>query len=203
MNTQNKSTVIFVGLTTLVIGVALGVVGAESHNGTLGAVRTGGSPTNPPAGTALASPNLTGPAEWNPFQEIRNMQAQMDQMFSQISGQIRLGPQAGLFRENPGYSFSLNVQDLKDRYEVHAYVPDTKVSDVNVSLQNNQTLKVEVSNKNTETSNQKSAETSVTSWGQYEQTVQLPTPVKADQMKVERKDHELLITLPKAAGSNP
>lgn len=34
---------------------------------------------------------------------------------------------------------------------------------------------------------------------QYEQVVQLPGPVKADQMKVERKNHELFITLPKAS----
>ena len=40
----------------------------------------------------------------------------------------------------------------------------------------------------------------MTEWGQYEQTIQLPVPVKTGQMKIERKDHELLITLPKATG---
>jgi hypothetical protein len=29
--------------------------------------------------------------------------------------------------------------------------------------------------------------------------VQLPTPVKADQMKIQREGHELIITIPKAA----
>ena len=95
------------------------------------------------------------------------------------------------FTENPGYSLSLNVQDLKDRYEVRAFLPNAKDSDVNVSLQNSQTLKVEVSNQNTETSGKKDANTSVTEWGQYEQTIQLPAPVKTDQMKIEHQGHEL------------
>jgi HSP20 family molecular chaperone IbpA len=115
-----------------------------------------------------------------------------------MSAQFRTEPRLNFFKENPGYSFSLNVQDLKDRFEVRAFLPNAKASDVNVSLQNNQTLKVEVSNKNTETSNQTNNVASVTEWGQYEQTIQLPAPVKADQLKIDRQGHELLITLPKA-----
>ena len=126
------------------------------------------------------------------------MQLQMDQMFNRMSAQFRTEPRLDFFKENPGYSLSLNVQDLKDRYEVRAFLPNAKDSDVNVSLQNSQTLKVEVSNKNTETSGKKDANTSVTEWGQYEQTIQLPAPVKTDQMKIEHQGHELIITLPKA-----
>jgi HSP20 family molecular chaperone IbpA len=127
------------------------------------------------------------------------MQAQMNQSFDQIFQQFRMNPQFNASQKNPGYSLSLGVQDLKNRYEVRAYLPDAKASDVHVSLDNGQTLNVQVNSQQTEKSGQKNATASVTEWGQYDQTIQLPTPVKADQMKITRNGHELLITIPKAA----
>ncbi len=53
-------------------------------------------------------------------------------------------------------------------------------------------------NKSTESSGQKDEKVNVTEWGQYAQTIQLPTPVKAEQMKVQHQGQELLIRLPKA-----
>jgi HSP20 family molecular chaperone IbpA len=136
--------------------------------------------------------------EWNPFQELRNIQLQMDQMVNQMTTQFRMEPRLSVFTDTPGYSLSLHVRDLKDHYEVRAFLPDAKSSDVNVSLLDKQTLKVEVSNKSTETSNQKNANRSITEWGQYAQIIPLPAPVKGEQMKLDRPNHELLITLPKA-----
>jgi len=119
-------------------------------------------------------------------------------MFNQMSEQFRRESGFRGFNEIPGYSLSLDVRDMKNHFEVEAFLPDTKLSDVKVSLQNNRTLKVEVNNQENDTSGRKNATTSVAEWGQYEQVVQLPEPVKADEMKIERKNHELLITLPKA-----
>ena len=105
-----------------------------------------------PVPAASPARNSGGPAEWNPFQEIRDTQLHMDKMFNQMSTRFRMEPRLEIFNEDPGYSLSLNVQDLKDRFEVRAFLPNAKTSDVNVSLVNNQTLKVEVRNKSTETS---------------------------------------------------
>ena len=78
------------------------------------------------------------------------------------------------------------------------YLPDAKASDVHVTLDNGQTLKVEVNRKQSNASNQKNQTSQVAEWGQYEQVIQLPGPVKADQMKVKHEGHELIITIPKA-----
>ena len=196
--TAKKSTTAIVGVITLAIGVLIGLTVTKSKAGNSAAVAPAKIQTNQMSSAASPGLNPAGQAEWNPFQEIRDMQAQMDRMFSQMSAQLRVEPRLNFFPENPGYSLSLNVQDLKDRYEVRAYLPDAKASDVKVNLDNNQTLQVQVSNKSTETSGRKNANTSVTEWGQYEQTIQLPMPVKTDQMKVDRKGHELIVTLPKA-----
>jgi len=197
--TTKKSTTAIVGVITLAIGVLIGLTVTKSKAGNSAAsVAAANSETNQVLSAASPGLNPAGQAEWNPFQEIRDMQLQMDQMFSQMSARFRMEPRLEFFQENPGYSLSLNVQDLTDRFEVRAFLPDAKASDVNVRLENNQTLKVRVSNKSTGTSSRKNANTSVTEWGQYEQTIQLPAPVKTDQMKVDRQGHELIITLPKA-----
>jgi len=193
-----KSTTVIVGVITLAIGVLIGLTVTKSMGGNSAGLETAKTPASQMASASAPGPNPASPAEWNPFPEIRNLQLQMDQVFNQLSDQFRLEPGLNSLQVNPGYSSSLTVQDLKDRYEVRAFLPDARTSDVDVSLEGSQTLKVRVSNKATETSGKNTATTRVAEWGQYEQTIQLPTPVKADQLKIERKDHELLITIPKA-----
>ena len=192
MNTSTK--ICITGIIALGLGVAVGVGAAEHEDGTAHTTNSGSKELSPavqptPASTAQA---------WDPFQQISDMQLQMDRMFSQMSAEFRQEPQLNGVDENPGYSLTLNVQDQKDRYEVTAFLPDAKASDVHVKLDNNRTLQVDVGNQQTQTSNEKNATTSVAEWGQYEQVIQLPSAVNGKQMKVERRDHELVITLPKA-----
>jgi HSP20 family molecular chaperone IbpA len=135
---------------------------------------------------------------WNPFQEMRDMQLRMDRMFDQMSSQFRMEPRLSLFSDNPGYSLSLRVQELKDRFEVRAYLPNAKAPDIKVSLLDKQTLKVEVTNKTTLASKPKAASEQGIEWGQHAQIIQLPAPVKSEQMKIDQPTHELIVTLPKA-----
>jgi HSP20 family molecular chaperone IbpA len=196
--TSRKATTAIVGVITLAIGIFVGLGVTKYMRGyspALAATRIAAK-QSAPAASPVRSPG--GPAEWNPFQEIRDAQLQIDKMFNQMSTRFRMEPRLEIFNESPGYSLSLNVQDLKDRFEVRAFLPNAKTSDVNVSLVNNQTLKVEVRNKSTETSASKAAKASVTEWGDYAQTIQLPAPVKNESMKIDHEGHELLITLPKA-----
>jgi HSP20 family molecular chaperone IbpA len=194
-NTNKKSTTGIIGVTTLVAGVLIG----------LAAMKYTGGKSTAMAATRAAKPAAVSPAlhradsaAWNPFQEIRDMQLRMDHMFDQMTTEFHAEPKLGLFPDNPGYSLSLHVQDLKDHFQVRAYLPNAKASDVRVSLLNKKTLKVDVSNKSNEVSTQKNATADVTEWGQYSQIIQLPAPVKSEQMKVDNQNHELLITLPKA-----
>lgn len=193
MNTSNRR-IMVIGLIALIVGGVAGAGVMELKASSAG--KTVKAPENHIGDSAGTNAGLTADA-WDPFQQIRNMQMQMDRMFGEMSAQFHAAPQFSALPDNPDYSLSLNVEDLKDRYVVHALLPDTKASDVNVKLEN-RTLKVEVSNKQSQPTNKKTESTSLTEWGQYEQMIQLPGPVKADQMKIERKDHELQITLPKA-----
>jgi HSP20 family molecular chaperone IbpA len=195
IRTNKTSTTLIIGAITLAAGLAIGAAAAKAGG-------SAGAKTDATAsGQSHASPSVSRLDQWNPFQQMRQMQAQMDQMFNQMTRQFQSEPGFNGFADIPGCSLSLDVRDLKDHYEVRAYLPDAKASNVHVNLTNDQTLKVEVDRQQTAKSNRSSAGTNaltrVTDWGQYEQTVQLPTPVKSDQMKINRKGHELIITIPK------
>jgi HSP20 family molecular chaperone IbpA len=196
MKTINKSAVI-TGLIALVIGVGIGVVGTVAKAGSSRTEQTETAVTNQVAASPSSNSGSAGQS-LDPFREIQDMQAQMDNLFNQISSHVPSESQSQEIGYNPGYSLSLNLQDLKDRFVVHAFLPDTKDSDVNVKLENNHTLNVNVSSQQEQTSDKHNLATSVAEWGHYEQVIQLPSSVKSDRMKVVREPHELIITLPKA-----
>jgi HSP20 family molecular chaperone IbpA len=191
----NKRNYLLMGLAALVVGMALGVLGMLW----LGARRSAATQTNQFALEMPGVPNPTNLEQWNPFQEIQSMQAQMDQSLNEMFQQFRTHREFDIFQGNPNYSMSLNLRDLKDHYEVRAFLPDTKDSDANVTLENGLTLKVTIKNKKTSTSNQTNGMPAVTEWGEYEQVIDLPTPGNAEKMVVRHKGHELIITIPKAA----
>lgn len=192
--TANKRSAL-IGITTLVAGVFIGLTAMkywEGHSKAMAASQASRSDRASP------SPKQQTTADWKPFQEMRDMQLHMDQMFDWMTAQVHANPKLSLFAENPGYSLSLRVQDMKDHFEVRAYLPNANPSDVNVKLANNRTLQVEVTNKSTQSAGPKNAGTQVTEWGDYAQTIRLPAAVKTEQMKIDNQKHELLITLPKA-----
>ena len=72
--TANKKSAI-VGITTLVAGVLIGLTAMKYVAGKSTAMAATKSPK---ASTADPAPKHEGPVEWNPFQEVRNMQLHMD-----------------------------------------------------------------------------------------------------------------------------
>lgn len=192
---NNKSKGVIIGLVAFAVGVLIGVAGTKIG-------RTEQSPgktvnTNQISLTGTGVPDLFADSnQWDPFEEIQRMQAQMDQSFNEMFEQFRMQPQFNLLPANPNYSTSIHVEDLKDRYVVRAFLPDAKASDVHVTLNNERTLKVEVNSRQVQQTN---AVSQVSQWGQYEQTVQLPTPVNQNQMTVKHDGHDLIITIPKAS----
>jgi len=194
-----RSTLVIGSVAILALGMFLGIGAARYVTGIprAAAATAKGGKNMPPLAALPPAQQPRSPSAWNPFQELRDMQLHMDQMFDDMASQFRLEPRLN-FTDNPGYSLSLRVQDLKDRFEVRAHLPNAKASDVNVSLLGKQTLKVEVTNKTAATANQKAAKEEVTEWGQYAQIIQLPAPVKSEEMKIDQSTHELIVTLPKA-----
>ena len=193
-----------VGLVMLILGLLIGVA-AERYSQKNPASTRNAQAADPAPGSSVGvaqKPKLLDPFDldpfenWDPFREMRSLQAEMDEMFRRSTRRFRQNPQMGNFKDDAGYSLSLDVRELKDRYEVRAFLPDAKAADANVKLEGNR-LEVEVTHRQTAKGNKNEPDT-VTDWGRYTQMVQLAGNLKADQLKVQRKDHELLITIPKA-----
>ncbi|HEX4119523.1 MAG TPA: Hsp20/alpha crystallin family protein [Verrucomicrobiae bacterium] len=192
---------IFGSLILLVIGVLIGWAGTYYwHSSARGATRSASAATGGealavlPAAITIGAPQFS---QWDPVHQMSQMQAQIDQIFQRSFAQFRTNTVTGALPANPGYSLSMDVRDMKDKYQVRAFLPDTKASDVKVNLKGDE-LKVDVANKTTEKATAKNGETAMSEWGNYEEVVPLSGPLKSDKMKIERMPHELIISVPKA-----
>ncbi|HLW34926.1 MAG TPA: Hsp20/alpha crystallin family protein [Chthoniobacterales bacterium] len=206
---KRRSTI--VGIVTLivglVVGIGIGVWGIQtSHAKTAPASSTPATASS----TTKSDTNTNGSDQakddvpllidknWNPFLDFERMQEQIDRAIRDASEKFSFNQGANFLQPDAGYSSSFDLRDRKDHYELHAYLPDVNPSDVNVKIDNDQMLHVSVKQQKQQTKNTQNGSASITQLGEYEQVITLPEPVKSDQMKVDRKGHEIVITIPKA-----
>jgi HSP20 family protein len=185
---------ILISSTSFVIGMFAGIAASHDLGRRVEPVSTKSAIASSPASVVAAPIPLPYPNNWDQLPDLRKIQDNIDRMFNDPLARFGGGNSLGGFTAKPSYSLALNVRDLKDHFEVNAPLPDAKASDVDVRLKDDHTLEVEVSHKVVSENGKGSTEKS---WGQYAQTTQLPAPVQVDKMKVERKDHDLHIILPK------
>jgi HSP20 family molecular chaperone IbpA len=202
---KSLGTPIVIGLLMLILGLVVGM-GAERFLGR-GSVLAQKGQRSRGGGEASAigkvqpqapDPLFSDPADpWDPFREMRSLQAEMNEMFRQSIARFHASPLMNPLGDDAGYSLSLDVRELNDRYEVKAFLPDAKASEANVKLEGNR-LEVSVTNRQPGDPGSTNAPSMGTEWGRYTQVVELAGNLKSDKMKVQQKDHELVITIPKA-----
>lgn len=193
---------IWSGIFLFIIGCLIGVFGSRAYweKPATVALDSRAQTVATPALAAQSAVNTSASLQldqWDPLRAMSRMQAQIDKIFHQSFAQFRNSPGLNAMAAKPGESSSIDVRDLKDKYQVLAFLPDTKPADVKVSLKGDE-LKVDMDKKITEKPTVKNGETAVTEWGNYEEVVRLAGPLKANQMTVQRQPHELVISVPKA-----
>ena len=219
---QRRTTTI--GVVTLIVGLIVGIcIGLWG----IGTSKASNSPaTNQPTATSDSTSSNSSTASnkttsnsnsvdqnkddepllidknWNPFLDFERMQDQIDQAIRDASEKFSFNQRGSAFSTDAGYSSSFDLRDRKDHYELHAYLPDVNPSDVNVKIDNDQTLHVSVKQQKQQTKNTKDGSASITQLGEYEQVVTLPEPVRSQDMKVSRKGHDIVVTIPKANATN-
>jgi HSP20 family molecular chaperone IbpA len=146
-------------------------------------------------------PSISRSGEWDPFREMERMQEEIDRAIRRATDSFRLGREPEPFSRDVSYSSSLDVRDREDHFEVRAYLPDAETKDVKVTTEGDQTLRVKVSHRKEQKREKDDTESVWRELGQYEQVVTLPEPVNSQEMKVDTRDHELVITIPKAKAS--
>jgi len=193
---------VVIGLAMLFVGLLIGVAAGKYVVPSAGPTTQGQALTSSSVGGATKqnpAPDTLFPGavdDWDPFREMRDLQAEMDKMFQRSISRFQLSPLMDPFKNDTGYSLSLDVRELKDRYEIRAYLPDAIATDVHVNLEGNR-LQVEVTNRPLASQQNTNSIARIDEWGHYTQVVDLAGKLNSSQMKVEQKNHELLITIPK------
>ncbi len=182
-----------VAVAMLVIGVALGF-GVSTLS-----ARSSDASAAPNPGLTSSHPTTTGEKDAaDPFAEMERMQADIDRAIRRATDNLRLTPGADLLPRDVGFSSSLDVRDKKDHFEISAYLPDAEASNVKVTTEGDKTLRVAVTHQKEEKRDTQNGVSSFSELGQYEQLVTLPEPIRAQDLKVERNGHEIVINVPKA-----
>jgi HSP20 family molecular chaperone IbpA len=152
----------------------------------------------PPPGVAATPSASASSGAWDPFAEMQRMQNDMNQFFSRAMTEFDMNQNFLSMRNEPGFSASMDVRDKGDHYEVHALLPGTDISSVKVTSEGNNALRLAVSQSKQQKKTDKNSTEAVTEFGEYEQLVTLPGPAKTKEFKVDRKEHEVVVTVPKA-----
>ena len=146
-------------------------------------------------------PAIARSDEWDPFREMERMREEIDRTIRRATEQFRLDAPSTPWMREAGYSSSLDVRDRGDRFELRAYLPDAETKDVKVKDDGNRAVRVSVSHRRQQKKQRNGEETMFSELGTYEQLVTLPAPVNTKDMKVDTRDNEVVITIPKAKGS--
>jgi HSP20 family molecular chaperone IbpA len=90
---------------------------------------------------------------------------------------------------------AVKMDDQKDKYVVHFYLPEQNISNARVKFDNGQ-LRMTAKEESSTTSQSGGSSTKVT--GEYSAAISVPGPVNEDEMKVDRQANAVVVTLPKA-----
>jgi len=172
-----------VGDDLIVIHLAKAVGAAES------APEARGTPPKP-----LPAP----PDRWDHeiLDRMDRMRREMDELFQQSVKDFGAVPRLKDLFDHPRFGSSVDLREEDGNYIVHAYLPDRDAENIKVTVDDGRILKIEA-----EAEERREGEEGAVMMerrSHYSQHLTLPGPVNADQLKVDRKDGLLVITVPKS-----
>lgn len=147
----------------------------------------------------LRDPELLPFSDWDHdvFARMEQMRREMDRVFENAFREFRTAPENKGFFDEPRFGSSIDLKEDGDTYTLRAYLPDRSMQNINVTVED-RTLKIEATEQETTKKAGDGASLQSTRKAAYSQLVTLPGPVQSEQMKVEKKEGMLVVTLPKA-----
>lgn len=136
--------------------------------------------------------------DWNPFEEMQRMQNEMNKIFGDMRSNFYRSPDFNSFMKPFSFSPTLDLTEEDEQFVIKVDIPGSDESNINVKV-DDQRLTISATTKKSGDSNgQGNMFRSERFMGQFERSLVLPAPVRADKMKTEYKDGVLIITVPKA-----
>ncbi len=154
-----------------------------------------------PFSLQLQDPFSTSGSGWDPFAQMRRMQAIQEQMMMQAFGPS--GPIGGGFSSNMNrganvYSPNIDMTENDDNYVVRVDIPGVDKSNIDVDVKDNT---VRISGERNETVEKNSGNGSYHQRerrvGRFTRSMTLPGPVDSDKAEAKYEDGVLKITIPK------
>ena len=139
--------------------------------------------------------------QWDPMAEMNRMQQEIDQSIHHAMQQFRAGSFSLPDLSGPGYASSMNVRDKGDHFEVRADLPNADKKDVKVTTEGDREVRVNVTQHEEQDKNANGGQSTFREFGTYDQLVTLPEAADMKDMKVDNRNGELVITIPKAKAS--
>lgn len=150
------------------------------------------APAATPAGSAAPSTNNATAWEDSIFSDFNRIQNQMDQALRNVfPNNTAIGANTSQLES------AVNLEDQKDKYVVHFYLPDRNLSDVKVDYKNGD-LDLAAEEHQTNSKQTASGTMQSNASGRYEEMITIPGPVKDKDMTVNRQAGTVVVTLPKA-----
>ena len=151
---------------------------------------------SPPSATPFANRSFDSDA-WDPFQEFRSMQHQMDQMFNDAFGRFQSSPDFPALWGETSFSPNMDLDEKKDRYIVRFDVPGVDASDISVDL-NERELTISGTVDAESEHEDRNALRRERRSGRFKRSLTLPGAVNPNAMDIDYKEGVLIITIPKA-----
>lgn len=136
--------------------------------------------------------NLT---RWDPFREMLSMRNAMDRMFENA-----LTSQEGW--SQTAWNLALDVSEKDDAYTLKASIPGINPDDLNITFNNN-LLTISGETKSEAEKEGERYHLRERRYGSFARSLQLPTPVKGDQIEASYDAGVLTLHIPKAEEARP
>ena len=134
---------------------------------------------------------------WGPIGQLTNVRDELNRLFNSAFGE--LGRPSDLFGM---WTPALDLYEGKDELVVRAELPGMKKDDIEISLHDG-VLSISGERKEEALSEEGESHRSERFFGRFQRTLELPKPVKAEEVKAGDKDGILTITLPKTEEAKP
>jgi HSP20 family molecular chaperone IbpA len=139
------------------------------------------TPTPSATASATPSPTISPLPTGSPFADVqlrlRELESKLDKIFSESFRDFGtlFGPST--------FGSSVDLREQKDKYVARIYPPSGDTSKVNAKIDNG-ALHITIAG--------------TTASENYDQIISLPQPVRADEMKVDRRQNFVVVTIPKS-----
>lgn len=133
---------------------------------------------------------------WNAYEEMRHMQNEMEQLFSETYSRFHMNTPAGTFTKVP----EVNLQETPDLYLITMNAPGADVSSVNVKLEDRMfhiSIKTQHEEENKSDNKQGQYRFRERFVGELHRTITLPGPADASKIKTSYFNGILTFEIPK------